>query len=432
MWDPVGSRTRAVRVVRVVRNQLDDRGFVPATGSSTLHWVRRALKRPGLDVEICRVSRTSGGFWPQIADQLAVLDCILSGFLFSTVFYSLNMSQLVSAVADSGRQGTRIRHQCLSFDVLWCPLFQFAGLPEFLRDKSTTFNPYKTSAPWRLMCHICCSHFGLALPVFIMSSTVWSSGISHVQKIWVTIPQTNRDPAVGLEVKLPRKSVPFHAVTRGMSKSGRGPCVPQLHCASLCFTVELGYHWSHQTYPKLLQVFNDLHLITFKYLQHVHPKHLPIFRIRGIWWHGVAAWCRPWDLWSLESGRKPSTVPTQIRWCQMFSVGVSPFSQIFQVLNGQFCIIRSTTLKDITVIPFSCGKKTDAVFVVVLVAPARISIWPFGHLACICPCVLPCFASVQGSNVAQVLRMVSPCCRGVHRVHRVHRGIKLPAGCSAW
>lgn len=97
----------------------------------------------------------------------------------------------------------------------------------------------------------------------------------------------------------------------------------------------------------------------------------------------------------------------------MFSVGVSPFSQIFQVLNGQFRIIRSTTLKDITVIPFSCGKKTDAVFVVVLVAPARISIWPFGHLACICPCVLPCFASVQGSNVAQVLRMVSPCCRGV-------------------
>ena len=46
-------------------------------------------------------------------------------------------------------------------------------------------------------------------------------------------------------------------------------------------------------------------------------------------------------------------------------------------------------------------KKTDAVFVVLLVAPARISIWP---------CVLQCFASVQGSNVvARLLRMVSPC-----------------------
>ena len=114
MWDPVGSRTRAVRVVRVVRNQLDDRGFVPATGSSTLHWVRRALKRPGLDGEISRVSRTSGGFWPQIADQLAVLDCILSGFLFSTVFYSLNMSQLVSAAAKVPESGINV-----------CPLMSF-------------------------------------------------------------------------------------------------------------------------------------------------------------------------------------------------------------------------------------------------------------------------------------------------------------------
>lgn len=75
------------------------------------------------------------------------------------------------------------------------------------------------------------------------------------------------------------------------------------------------------------------------------------------------------------------SLPDSFRF-QMFSECRS-FPMVFSDFPGsQFCIIRSITLKDITVIPLSCGKKTDAVFVVVLVAPARISIWPFGmHLA---------------------------------------------------
>lgn len=147
MWDPVGSRNRRQKPVGWSRIRPCDWKFYASLGEKGPEKARPRCRDMSSFARWKDMERTSGGFWPQIADQLAVLDYILSGFLFSTVSTSF-----------SSRQGTRIRHQCLSVDVL-CSSLDCHGLFQlFPRDKSTTFNPYKTSAPWRLMCHICCSH----------------------------------------------------------------------------------------------------------------------------------------------------------------------------------------------------------------------------------------------------------------------------------
>ena len=168
--------------------------------------------------------------------------------------------------------------------------------------------------------------------------------------------------------------------------------------ASLCFTVLHCGTWISLISPNISKTATDLQWFSPHHLQipsTCSPKtssDLPYPRHLVTWGGGLMPAVgslepriREKALYSSDSDpiQKATdlSLPDSFRF-QMFSECRS-FPMVFSDFPGsQFCIIRSITLKDITVIPLSCGKKTDAVFVVVLVAPARISIWPFGmHLA---------------------------------------------------
>ena len=248
-----------------------------------------------------------------------------------------------------------------------------------------------------------CSHFGLALPVVIMSSTVWSSGSVQEKNMRViAIPQTSPETLSRVFSKLwlrvefvswfwmVVKLHSIHSVSMPLSPEGCRRVVvdpvrmPQLHCGCHC-GCRCGCHYStkqitgpgvHQTSSQtssqnIPNIFTSFHFISLKkriFTQHLQLPHLPHPRSQASGHMGGRLDARR----GISGTPNPGESPLQLGHlranqisvrCHEMSVLVMsefPIFQVFQISDFpgfQFGIIRCIMLKSITVIPVHAGKK---------------------------------------------------------------------------